>query len=371
VLLLFDAEKKAKESVGTPTNSIQIPEETDTAPPPLQIPPERRENPSRNPPSTASLSVPSFHDSDQEIDSLPNPAILRKVLEKEMATVDGELGRVQELATEARRIRDELENAKLAEKIRLAEIGETLAALKEGEESKIREIARLEEEKRVAVEEEERLRARWKVLQKEKDSKAAELEAARGVETAQREFEEAKARLRLQLEARRLVLEDMRRAVAAAWQKGGRLPQKRVRREAEEIERRERAKREERERAERAACEELCARKAAEEKSKREEAAEEERRQQKYADRDQAELLVDKLSKREKEIKRTRVRAEVRRLIMRVGSPEAKALASKGDLRRAFKLAAFASHSDKGNEGGDGLKEMTDCKSSLDRLRGW
>jgi hypothetical protein len=77
---LSDAEKNP---ASTPTNPIQIPEETDTAD---QTPPRKQPPPSeRNPPSASSHGVsasPASLKADQEIDSSLDPDILREVVER-------------------------------------------------------------------------------------------------------------------------------------------------------------------------------------------------------------------------------------------------------------------------------------------------
>jgi hypothetical protein len=58
-------------------------------------------------------------------------------------------------------------------------------------------------------------------------------------------------------------------------------------------------------------------------------------------------------------------------VIRRVGSREARQLLADNNLKKAYKLAAHSTYSDKGNIDEEAIKELNSLKTGLDNLNGW
>jgi DnaJ-class molecular chaperone len=57
-------------------------------------------------------------------------------------------------------------------------------------------------------------------------------------------------------------------------------------------------------------------------------------------------------------------------VIRRVGSPEARHFLANDDLKKAYKLAAQSTHSDKANIDKEAIKELNSLETEFERLVG-
>lgn len=375
---MFIAEKKAsRTSFGSFENPIHVPEDDDQ--PPLHQESPRQHRAAKR--ATASPSDSSQSPVDEEIASSQDPTRLRELLGGELSAVEGKMSRLQEGENLARRKREGLEKAEREELRRLMEIRGQLAALKKDEESVQGKASELGAKRQAAADEEERCRLQWKKLQKSKDRVAAELESAREALRAQQELDAAQQ----ELAAKRQVLEEKKRAVSAAWLREGRLQKEREREEAERRAERERREKEqkvaeeqaefeqreqerkaaeqaERER-ERAEWEAKCDRDAAKAREKQEQEAAAERERLQHEEQDQAGNPYDNLTPRQRQYEIVSLKVRLGMVIRRVGSREARQLLADNNLRKAYKLAAQSTHSDKGNIDEEAIKELNSLKT--------
>jgi hypothetical protein len=363
------AEKKARPSFGTYGNPIHVAKNdaSEQTAPNQETPPQR---------ASASPNDSALHSPQEK--ELDDPNGLQEVLMRELFDVEAEMMRVQEEAFAAKRKAEELEKALTDELCRLTRIRGQLAALKKDEEGVQREANKLGSERQAATAEERLRWEQWEGLQESKCRLAAELEAAHQAERAQQELDAAQR----ELAAKRQVLEEKKRAVSAAWLRERRLQRERERKATERQAAEQQAKWEqemhaaeqaERERLEREQTEwnAKCDREAAEAKKEQEQEAAAEKERRRREEKDQAEMSDDNCSPRQKHVRIGILKFQLEVLIRKVGSPEARGLLLKNELKRAYFQAAKENHSDKGNRDEGAIKELNSLKSDIERFGGW